>query len=498
MTDARPAPVHPEPPKISGEGFAVLDSSFRIVYAGGGVASLLGAGGSIPGRSLVDILGPAAGREAEPALRRALETGSPVRLAWESVEVEARPALGGLVIHFQNPNTRFAKLDAAVRNSPHPAALFSGPGLRCELHNPALAAIFPGRSLSGQSAASVLAGFADGLLPSLEDAVREGSPRRMDDIPARLRRTPDGPEEDGWFDVSCVPLGNGAVLLTATETTGRVRERKALARRAAELEATTDSLGAGAIEAAGIGTWSWDLANGETVWSGRTRELFGLPPEAAPGYDAFLSVLHPADRGRVNAAIQTSISAGTEYNAEYRVCHPDGSIRWLQGIGHAQTDGSGRPLRMHGVVIDISARKQAEDALRESEARLRMAIATADLGLWERDLETNVITASERVAETFGLRGPHLNEKDFAARIHPEDRGRVLAAFERAVAGTGAYDLDYRVQHPAGIRWLRSTGTVLRDDSGRPVRVLGLMQEITARREAEERLRISEQLYRLS
>jgi PAS domain S-box-containing protein len=145
---------------------------------------------------------------------------------------------------------------------------------------------------------------------------------------------------------------------------------------------------------------------------------------------------------------------------------------------------------------DISERKRAEEALRESEAKLQRAEGIAHFGWWERDFTTNLGSLSDEVCRIFGLNpgdaGPH--QGLWGARwlnlIHPEDRQRVTEAAAAALLRGGPrYDVEYRIIRPDGTeRAIHSQGEVAWDDSGRPLRQFGVLQDITERKEAEQRL----------
>lgn len=120
-------------------------------------------------------------------------------------------------------------------------------------------------------------------------------------------------------------------------------------------------------QASGIGVWEWNLQSGELSWSREISTLHGFPPESFDGrYATWLASVHPEDRDQVNSAVTQAISDGTGYQAEYRNIHPDGSVRWMEARGQVY-HAAGRPLRMLGVAMDVTARKQAEEALRASE-----------------------------------------------------------------------------------------------------------------------------------
>ena len=140
---------------------------------------------------------------------------------------------------------------------------------------------------------------------------------------------------------------------------------------------------------------------------------------------------------------------------------------------------------------EVAERKQAEEALRQSEARLKLAQSAADVGTWDWDIEANRVTCSERYFQLYGLpSGSGMPSfEDWLAVVHPEDRERVIQEVQQALEGTGPYGSEYRVVWPDGsVHWLASKGTVIRDEAGRLKRMIGADIDITERKRAEEAL----------
>jgi len=123
-------------------------------------------------------------------------------------------------------------------------------------------------------------------------------------------------------------------------------------------------------EAGGIGTWDLDLVNDKLVWDARCKKMFGLAPETKITYEMFLNSMNPDDRKLVEQAVSQCSAKHNEYDIEYRVTLPDGSIHWFYAKGRGIFDNAGKCLRMTGVVLDITERKRAEEHLKEIKAEL--------------------------------------------------------------------------------------------------------------------------------
>jgi PAS domain S-box-containing protein len=127
-----------------------------------------------------------------------------------------------------------------------------------------------------------------------------------------------------------------------------------------------------ALEAGRMGSWEWTIGTNRVTWSPGLEAIHGLEPGSFDGtFDGFQKDIHPGDLQRVLGSIARSLEQDEHHHVEYRIVRPDGAIHWLEGRGKLVRDGNGAPTRMIGVCTDITERKQAEQALRESEEKLR-------------------------------------------------------------------------------------------------------------------------------
>src|SRR5262249_41079266 len=160
---------------------------------------------------------------------------------------------------------------------------------------------------------------------------------------------------------------------------------------------------------------------------------------------------------------------------------------WLIGIGKAQYDARGRPTRMFGANLDISALKRAEEALRRSEERLSAALEASRMGIWDWDLQTGELIWSDALHQVFGFhRGEFKGIDCIWPRIHPDDVEHVRQAVESAFHFPREYELEFRIAWPdESVHWISFSGKPFYDASGKPVRISGTGSEITARKRNE-------------
>ncbi|AWN37694.1 PAS domain S-box protein [Methylobacterium radiodurans] len=251
-----------------------------------------------------------------------------------------------------------------------------------------------------------------------------------------------------------------------------------------------------AVEATHIGIFDLDLVTGELAWDARVRALFGLPPDMPVSYDTFLAGLHPDDRGWVDATVRSALAPGGSGHVEiaYRTIGiEDGVERWLAATGQAILQ-DGRKTRFIGTVRDITEGRLAEQAIRETEERYRLAARATNDAIWDWNLASDHIRWNEAVQTLFGYAADEVGPSGswWKSHIHPEDRERVKASIHAVIdGGTEHWTDEYRFLRADGAyAYILDRGYVLRDGSGRAVRMIGAMLDISARKRAEEHQRL--------
>jgi PAS domain S-box-containing protein len=201
--------------------------------------------------------------------------------------------------------------------------------------------------------------------------------------------------------------------------------------------------------------------------------------------------VHPDDLSRCIETYRTAFDARKPFDMEYRLRRADGEYRWMLDRAAPRFSAGHEFLGYIGSCVDISERKQVEESLRRSEARLRLAMQTGKVGVWDWDILADRVVWTESLYAIHGVRPSEFSTtvEGFATLVHPEDRGFVLQALQRTLQEDAPYELEFRAVRPDGeVIWLFTNATVLREGD-QPIRMLGATMDITERKLAEESLR---------
>ncbi|MGO9318037.1 MAG: PAS domain S-box protein [Terracidiphilus sp.] len=226
-------------------------------------------------------------------------------------------------------------------------------------------------------------------------------------------------------------------------------------------------------------------------------EYTGLTPEEAQSKDAVAHVFHPEDLEKLQSARSRALFGRMPIEVEARIRRRDGEYRWFLIRDNPLRDEQGLVLRWYGTRTDIEDRMRAEQALRQSEERLRLTLESTQIGIFDWDIAHDVWYASPVYYTALGYeprKGPG-DRSEWIERLHPEDQDRVTRILQGVLAGeTNRYEYEARLRHADGsYHWVQVKALGIEHDSdGKVSRELGVRIDITESKRAEEALRRSE------
>ncbi len=255
-----------------------------------------------------------------------------------------------------------------------------------------------------------------------------------------------------------------------------------------------------ALNGAHLGTWYWEIESGKVNWSRGAQALFGLDPNNPLEQRVdYIELIPEEDRAMVQRLFQQVLEGKPIVEAmRHRIRWPDGSLHWLEISGRPQLDANGS-TQVFGVIRDITEQQEQEQALRDSRERLTLALESANLGTWDWHIPSNMLYGSERAASLHGL-PPEPYHGEFAhffQHVPEADRSIMRKAYRDAVSGVQReYQVTYRTRLENGdMRYLESTAKLYRDNHGEPLRMAGILMDITERVQREQRLASSEEKF---
>ncbi|MGB8657169.1 MAG: PAS domain S-box protein [Candidatus Zixiibacteriota bacterium] len=249
--------------------------------------------------------------------------------------------------------------------------------------------------------------------------------------------------------------------------------------------------------------WLTDWENSKLLYVNPSyQKLFGRSCQSA--YQDRLNwyqVIHADDRDRVRESLVKNAKLGQSTEVEYRIVRDDGTIRWILDRNYPVRDRDGKVCRIASIAEDITERKRAEQALRESEERLKLVLEGAELGSWDQNMKTGKVVRNPRWAEMLGYTLEEIDSHANAWKelIHPDDLPIVNRTVEDHEAGrTPSFRCEHRMRTKSGDwKWILNCGKIIQWDSdGKPIRATGTHTDITERKLTEEALRESEERYR--
>ena len=247
-----------------------------------------------------------------------------------------------------------------------------------------------------------------------------------------------------------------------------------------------------ALDAGGMGTWSWRIDPESLEWSPPVERMHGLAPGTFPATPVgLLQLLHPEDREKLQFHVGDALRAGAgRVDMEYRAVWPDGTIHWISALGHVERDAAGQPCAIIGVCSDITDRKRAEQSLKESEERFRIIADNAPVMVWMADTALQCTFFNKQWLEFTGRTLEQELGTGWIAGVHPEDIARAQVSLGPAMEARREFTVEYRLRrHDGEYRWIRGTGVPRIGPAGEYEGYIGSAIDIHERRTQEDRQR---------
>ncbi len=339
--------------------------------------------------------------------------------------------------------------------------------------------------------------FRQGHVHFREAYYLQPSQRSMGQSRNLFARRQDGTEFPIEAGLSSIQIGDERFVLTfLTDISDRQRieaERQQAEAKLSASEARFRSM----ADNAPVMIWVTDSTGYCTYLSQSWYNFTGQTEATGLGL-GWLDVVHPDDHELVEQAFLTANEQQEKFRVEYRLRQADGVYCWAIDAATPWFNGNGEFQGYIGSVIDITDRKQAEEALQQSEARLKLAYKATRSGIWDWDIVHNTSHVSEEYCLLFGLppTTQTVSYEQWLNLLHPDDRVSASETVSRTIQQKqDYYEDEYRVLQPPGVRWLAARGQVFYDAAGTAIRMLGHMQDITERKQAEIALcQLNEQL----
>jgi PAS domain S-box-containing protein len=269
------------------------------------------------------------------------------------------------------------------------------------------------------------------------------------------------------------------------------------ARKAQELElARSEERLRLAQEGARMGTWDVDLVAGVTTWSDGLRVLYGVDPDYPAGFEHFATLVHPDDRARVTRGVREAYSRGTDFEFECRIFRPDGELRWILARSSSRRAEDGALVRVLGVAVDITERKQMEQELSTARDYSDHLIETSNAIVLALDRDANIVTFNRAAEEISGYSREEVEGRNWDILLPRERYQDVWREFARLVADGQPQRLENPILTKSGeeriILWKNSR---LRDETNEIIGTVSFGIDVTEQKRAEhERTQLESRL----
>ncbi len=259
-----------------------------------------------------------------------------------------------------------------------------------------------------------------------------------------------------------------------------------------------------ALAAVKMGIWEWDITTNTDYWSPETYEILDLHTDDR-GYifnqqgefldthlhpDVFFNCVHPDDREYVKQVEADALAQGTPFEVECRLLLDDGKIRWVFERGACTFNNQGEVIKLVGIIMDISERKQAEQALQESEIRYRAIVEAQTEMITRFTLDRKMLFVNEAYYRYFGLNPEEVIGQSFIPVVYEDDQESVAQAIQSLTIEHPTVVIEGRVYHATGeIRWIQWVNRLISNDQGEIIEIQSVGRDIHQLKQTEIELR---------
>ncbi len=278
---------------------------------------------------------------------------------------------------------------------------------------------------------------------------------------------------------------------TDTDISERKSAENALQQASARLSLAT--------RAGGVGVWDYDLANDQFLWDAQMLSLYGIEKENFVwAYQTWLSCLHPDDVTRANVEIQMAIRDELDFDTEFRVVWPDGSVHYIKALAIVQHDGSGIPVSMIGTNWDITNQKKIEQTLLERDARYNAILNASPDVITVTDLKGQILLTSPVSLKMFGYGSSDVKNHSIYDYLVKKEYTKAQENIAKVFLGIPHDSVEYKAIRADGSTFdIEINVEIVRDTEGEPFQMVFVTRDITKRKQADKKHRESEKRYRL-
>nr|WP_315252912.1 PAS domain S-box protein [uncultured Flavobacterium sp.] len=248
-----------------------------------------------------------------------------------------------------------------------------------------------------------------------------------------------------------------------------------------------------------LGSWDIDLVKQTVYWNDITKEIHeaesSFVPDLATGLNFYKE---GTDRELIRQKVKEAIELGKPWDEELEIVTAKNNVRWIRTIGETEFIG-GKCVKIYGSFQDIDQRKKAEIETERLNERLKLAMLSEQLGLWDWDIKNNKLIWDEEMYRLYNLTPNEFTSvyEGWTSRVHEEDRQRVDNEIQLALENKKDYNPEFRIVWPdLSVHYINASGIIERDNDGNAIRMTGFNWDVTERKEAEEKLIESEKLFR--